>query len=136
MNTVLPWTESAAAGLPVVQRGEAMSRRDIYFISMAAEIVGLHAQTLRKYERLGLIALPRKDREFRLYSDEDIRRLQQIKRLVEDKGLNLAGLKLALRASDSLARLEELGHANLDARDLKRQLQAECRQLRELLGLD
>ena len=114
-----------------------MDRREpLYFISVAAEIVGLHAQTLRKYERLGLIEPPRTAGKIRLYSDEDIRRLRQIKYLVEDIGLNLAGLELALRASTLLERLEQLAKSDLDGQELKRRIDAECHQFRKLLGLD
>ena len=65
----------------------------------------MHPQTLRKYEREGLIAQPRTSGNLRLYSDRDIERLRQVKYLVEQRGLNLAGVQLALELT---ARLREM----------------------------
>ncbi|HEU0165288.1 MAG TPA: MerR family transcriptional regulator [Thermomicrobiales bacterium] len=65
-------------------------------ISVAARLVEMHPQTLRKYEREGLIAPSRTSGNLRLYSDSDIERLRQVKYLVEQRGLNLAGVQLAL----------------------------------------
>lgn len=77
----------------------------LYLISVAARIVGMHAQTLRKYEREGFLEPSRTDGHLRLYSREDLRRLRQIKRLVEDRGMNLAGVELALDLTDALRQL-------------------------------
>ncbi len=74
----------------------------LYIISVAARIVGMHAQTLRKYERAGFVLPSRTDGRLRLYSREDLRRLWQIKRLVELRGVNLAGVELALDLTDEL----------------------------------
>lgn len=67
----------------------------LYIISVAAQILDMHPQTLRKYERAGFVEPPRMG-VLRLYSQEDIARLRLIKYFVEDLGLNLAGVELAL----------------------------------------
>jgi MerR family transcriptional regulator/heat shock protein HspR len=82
-----------------------MDDEALYIISVAARMVGMHAQTLRKYERAGFLLPSRTDGRLRLYSREDLRRLRQIKRLVESRELNLAGVELALGLTDELLRL-------------------------------
>jgi MerR family transcriptional regulator/heat shock protein HspR len=77
----------------------------LFVISVAARLVEMHPQTLRKYEREGLIAPSRTQGNLRLYSDRDIERLRQVKYLVEKRGLNLAGVQLALELT---ARLRDL----------------------------
>ncbi len=67
-----------------------------YVISVAARLLHMHPQTLRKYERIGLIMPSRTVGMLRLYSEQDIVRLRLIKHLVEELGLNLAGVQLAL----------------------------------------
>ncbi|MBI4202218.1 MAG: MerR family transcriptional regulator [Chloroflexi bacterium] len=89
---------------PIISEGStlAMPRaRGVYMISVAAEILQMHPQTLRKYERAGFIEPPRSG-TLRLYSEEDIVRLQLIKHFVEDLGLNLAGVQLALDIANRL----------------------------------
>lgn len=77
----------------------------LFVISVAARLVQMHPQTLRKYEREGLIAPSRTQGNLRLYSDRDIERLRQVKYLVEDLGLNLAGVQIVL---DITRRLRDL----------------------------
>jgi MerR family transcriptional regulator/heat shock protein HspR len=79
----------------------------LFVISVAARLVEMHPQTLRKYEREGLIAPSRTSGNLRLYSDQDIERLRQVKHLVEDRGLNLAGVQLALEITGELRKLKE-----------------------------
>jgi MerR family transcriptional regulator/heat shock protein HspR len=74
-------------------------------MAVAARLTGMHPQTLRKYERAGLTSPKRPSGNQRLYSADDIDRLKRIQYLVEEKGVNVAGLELALRMTD---RLEEL----------------------------
>ena len=74
----------------------------VYVISVAARILAMHPQTLRKYERMGLLSPVRTVGMFRLYSEEDIARLRLIKHLVGDLGLNLAGVQLALSIFNGL----------------------------------
>ena len=79
----------------------------LFVISVAARLVEMHPQTLRKYEREGLIAPSRTQGNLRLYSDRDIEQLRQVKYLVEDRGLNLAGVQLALELTQRLRLLRE-----------------------------
>lgn len=79
----------------------------LFVISVAARLVEMHPQTLRKYEREGLIAPSRTQGNLRLYSDSDIERLRQVKYLVEQRGLNLAGVQLALELTRDLQRLRQ-----------------------------
>jgi MerR family transcriptional regulator, heat shock protein HspR len=74
----------------------------VFVISVAARLLEMHPQTLRKYEREGLIAPSRTTGNLRLYSDRDIERLRQVKYLVDERGLNLAGVQLALQLTHRL----------------------------------
>ena len=78
-----------------------------FVISVASRIVGVHAQTLRYYERVGLIWPSRSIGRQRLYSPADIERLRRIKALTEDMGVNLAGAEVALRLMGRLEHLEQ-----------------------------
>ena len=75
--------------------------RGIYLISMVAETLDMHPQTLRKYERAGFV-VPLRMGTLRTYSDEDVARLRLIKHFVDDMGLNLAGVELALSMTGNL----------------------------------
>jgi MerR family transcriptional regulator, heat shock protein HspR len=77
-----------------------------YVISIAARMVGMHAQTLRTYERLGLVEPKRSRGNIRLYSQADVARLRQVQRLVNDLGVNLAGVEVILRMSEKIQALE------------------------------
>jgi len=79
----------------------------VYVMQVAANLTGMHPQTLRKYEREGLLA-PSRRYMARLYSDEDIDRLKMIKQLVDEKGLNIAGIKLFLRIRDKLLEMKDM----------------------------
>jgi MerR family transcriptional regulator, heat shock protein HspR len=76
-----------------------------YMISIAAELVGMHPQTLRVYEAKGLVRPRRTPGNTRLYSDADLKRLRLIQRLTSELGLNLAGVETVLRLEDELKRL-------------------------------
>ncbi len=77
-----------------------------YVISIAARIVGVHMQTLRYYERTGLIQPSRSEGNIRLYSNHDIERLRQMKRLMDELGVNLAGVEVILHMGERLAEME------------------------------
>lgn len=77
-----------------------------FVISVAARMLGVHAQTLRSYERQGLVTPSRTKGRIRLYSLEDIQRAQLIRRLIEDLGVNLAGVEVILRLTDRIRDLE------------------------------
>ena len=77
-----------------------------YVISVAAKMVGVHAQSLRYYEKMGLIEPARSQGRIRFYSHRDIERLLQIKTLMDDLGINLAGVEVVLRLTEKIAELE------------------------------
>jgi len=81
------------------------SERPRYMISVAADLVGMHPQTLRIYEQKGLVRPKRTPGNTRLYSEADLERLRLIQRLTTDFGLNLAGVEVVLRLEDELRRL-------------------------------
>lgn len=81
----------------------------VYVISVAARIVGLHEQTLRMYEKRGLVVPKRTARNTRLYSLNDLKKLKLIKVLTQEKGVNLAGVRLILERIDDIDKaLQEL----------------------------
>ena len=84
-----------------------MDDRPRYMISVAAEIVGMHPQTLRMYENKGLVRPKRTPGGTRLYSERDLERLRAIQRLTTELGLNLAGVEHVLRLQDELMRMRE-----------------------------
>ncbi len=83
-----------------------MDDRPRYMISVAAELVGMHPQTLRVYETKGLVRPRRTPGNTRLYSEADLERLRLIQRLTTELGLNLAGVETVLRLQDELTRLQ------------------------------
>jgi MerR family transcriptional regulator, heat shock protein HspR len=110
---------------------------DLFFISVAARMLGMHPQTLRKYERLGLIQPSRTIGSMRLYSREELERLKVIKRLVDDGGINLAGVQRLLSIAEVVQRLRPLMRDDaLSARDGRRRLVHELDELSRMLGFD
>jgi len=96
-----------------------MPDRPRYMISVAADLVGMHPQTLRLYETKGLVRPGRTPGGTRVYSDSDVERLRLIQRLTTELGLNLAGVEHVLRLQDELNRMR----ARMDR--LERELRAE-----------
>ncbi len=80
--------------------------RPVYVISVAAELVEMHPQTLRLYERKGLIKPKRSSGKTRLYSERDIERLREIRRLTQELGVNLAGVEEIMRLRAELEALQ------------------------------
>ena len=78
-----------------------------YVISIAARLVGMHQQTLRYYERAGLIEPKRTSGNIRMYSNRDIQRIRQTQRLVDELGVNLAGVDIILRMSEQIQALQD-----------------------------
>ena len=103
----------------------------VYIISVAARILEMHPQTLRKYERIGLVRPSRTMGMLRLYSEEDVARLRLIKHLVVEMGLNLAGVQLALRLFNRLLRVKSQLR-NLQGDELKEALNE---SIDEMLGI-
>src|ERR1044071_5407029 len=111
-------------------------QQDLFLISMAADMLGMHPQTLRKYERIGLIQPSRTIGSMRLYSREELERLRLIKHLVDELGINLAGVQRLLSIAEVVQRIRPLmdeGALNTGAG--RRQLVTEMRRLNEALGL-
>lgn len=107
------------------------------FISMAARLLGMHPQTLRKYERLGLIQPTRTIGSMRLYSREELERLRLIKHLVDEIGINLAGVQRLLSIAEVLQRMRPLLRDGALARqDARRRLLQEMETLSEIVGID
>jgi len=88
-----------------------------FIISVAARMLGVHAQTLRYYERVGLLTPSRSRGRIRLYSRADLERIRQVQRLIEDLGVNLAGAEVIIDMSNRLRTLEAENEA------LRRELQ-------------
>jgi MerR family transcriptional regulator/heat shock protein HspR len=84
-----------------------MDDRPRYMISVAAELVGMHPQTLRIYEAKGLVRPKRTPGNTRLYSEADLERLRLIQRLTGQLGLNLAGVETVLRLEDELGKMQK-----------------------------
>jgi MerR family transcriptional regulator/heat shock protein HspR len=108
---------------------------ELYFISMAAELLGMHPQTLRKYERLGLIRPTRTIGSMRLYSRDELERLRLIKHLVDEAGVNLAGVQRLLSIADVVRRMRAVAATDRSSRTQIRRLAEELDRLSHLLGL-
>src|SRR6202521_6041643 len=109
---------------------------NVYFISAAARMLGMHPQTLRKYEQLGLVKPGRPLGSIRLYSREELERLRLIKHLVDEGGINLAGVQRMLSIAEVVQRIRPLMRDEpLSARDARR-LSQELDELTRMLGLD
>src|SRR5207237_7247468 len=92
-----------------------------FVISVAARLVGVHEQTLRYYERAGLVEPARSKGRIRLYSLHDLERVRQIRRLTDEMGVNLAGVEVIMRLTDRIRELDQ----NIE------RLETEVRHLRE-----
>ena len=108
---------------------------DLYFISMAARLLDMHPQTLRKYERLGLVRPSRTMGSMRLYSEDELERLRLIKHLVDEAGVNLAGVQRLLAIAESVQRMRPLMNEDAGRPDAKRRLASEIKRIAEMVGL-
>ena len=100
-----------------------------YMISVAAELVGMHPQTLRIYEAKGLVRPKRTPGNTRLYSELDLERLRLVQRLTTELGLNLAGVEVVLRLQDEVARLRRrIDRLERDSRDQVRSVHKQYRR--------
>ena len=110
---------------------------DLFFISMAARMLGMHPQTLRKYERLGLVQPTRTIGSMRLYSREELERLRLIKHLVDEGGINLAGVQRLLSIAAVVERIRPIMRdESLTGRDARRRLAQELDALTRMLGFE
>ena len=108
---------------------------DLYFISTAARLLDMHPQTLRKYERLGLVTPTRTLGSMRLYSRDELERLRVIKHLVEEAGINLAGVQRLLSIAESIQRIRPLMSQESARTDARRRIAQELKRISEMVGL-
>ena len=111
-------------------RETAQERQPRYVISVAAQILGVHPQTLRLYEREGLVEPKRTGGKIRLYSDYDIEKVRCIMRLTNDLGVNLAGAEAIIYMRERMLRM----HREMEA--IREQMEAEMREMRRELGME
>ena len=90
-----------------MKRKDVVPGRGVYMISVAAELAGMHPQTLRIYESRGLITPKRSSGNTRLYSQEDVERLRRIQELTTELGMNLAGVEKVFELEREMARMQE-----------------------------
>jgi MerR family transcriptional regulator/heat shock protein HspR len=102
-----------------------------FTISIAAEMVNVHAQTLRHYERIGLIAPKRSEGKIRYYTLEDIERLDMIKHLMEEEDVNLAGVKAILRLQQQVENIRADYEQQVEA--LRASYEAEIERLKNII---
>ena len=121
---------------PSVEDEAVIEMQGVYIISVAARILEMHPQTLRKYERLGLINPGRTIGMLRLYSADDIKKVRLIRHLSDELGLNLAGVEFALAAFDNMSAIKQRMSNRLDAMPAAQQVvQEEMDLLFESLSL-
>jgi MerR family transcriptional regulator/heat shock protein HspR len=111
---------------------------DLHLISSAAELLDMHPQTLRKYERLGLVQPARTLGSMRVYREDELDRLRLIKFMVDEAGINLAGVRRLLSIAEVALRLRPLLSADRASRasDLHAQVASEIDEIFRILGLD
>jgi MerR family transcriptional regulator/heat shock protein HspR len=108
---------------------------DLYFISMAARLLDMHPQTLRKYERLGLVRPTRTIGSMRVYSREELERLRLIKHLVDEAGINLAGVQRLLSIAEAVQRLRPLINQDVARPEARRRIALEIKRIGEMAGI-
>jgi len=107
-----------------------VKKRPVYMIGIAAELIGVHPQTLRVYEQKGILCPRKSIKNTRLYSQEDVERGQRIQELTQELGINLPGVKLLLGLEE---RVEELEEENRRLRlKLERQAEEHRRAIQEV----
>ena len=110
-------------------------RRGVYMISVAAELAGMHPQTLRIYENRGLITPRRSPKNTRLYSEEDVQRLRRIQQLTTELGMNLAGVERVFELEEQIVRMQRRmrnleRHAQRVQDDLRKEVERVRRSLK------
>ncbi len=110
----------------VAERGDRV-RRPLYMISVVADMLRVHPQTLRTYEREGLLRPSRTEGNTRLYSDEDVERVELILRLTKELGVNLAGVEVILNMRDRMQKMEQQVNQVMEA--FLRRVQTEFQDL-------
>jgi MerR family transcriptional regulator, heat shock protein HspR len=105
--------------------------RGVYMISVAAELAGMHPQTLRIYEARGLITPKRSPKNTRLYSDDDVQRLRRIQELTTELGMNLAGVEKVFELEERISRMDRrIRGLERQAERMQEELNAELERVR------
>src|ERR1051325_6271566 len=105
--------------------------RVVYMVSVAAELAGMHPQTLRIYETRGLITPKRSSGNTRLYSQEDVERLRRIQELTSGMGVNTAGVERVFELEQDLARMtERMARLQREAERMQQEMRAEIDRVR------
>jgi MerR family transcriptional regulator/heat shock protein HspR len=113
------------------RRRDLDPRRGVYMISVAAELAGMHPQTLRIYESRGLIQPKRSPKNTRLYSQEDVDRLRRIQELTSEMGMNLAGVEKVFELEEELDRMRRrMRSLERQAEKLEEEMAAEIDRVR------
>ena len=112
-----------------------MEETDLYFISMAARLLDMHPQTLRKYERLGLVRPTRTIGSMRVYSNDELERLRLIKHLVDEGGINLAGVQRLLSIAEAVQRIRPLMNQDSERPEAQAAHRAGDQTISEMVGL-
>ncbi|MSP78461.1 MAG: MerR family transcriptional regulator [Dehalococcoidia bacterium] len=99
------------------RRRATKAAEGVYVISVAARLLEMHPQTLRKYERAGLVSPSRTDGLLRLYSEQDIARLRMVKHLVDHWGMNLAGVEVTITLMDDMFIMQQRLQPFMDSND-------------------
>jgi len=115
-----------------------MPDADLYLISVAARMLDMHPQTLRKYERLGLVRPLRTLGSMRVYSRDELERLRVIKQLVDEDGINLAGVQRLLSIAEVVQKLRPMlsdPPSRQRGDDLRRQISQQMDEIARILGM-
>jgi len=115
-----------------------MSQTELYLISVAARMLDMHPQTLRKYERLGLVRPIRTGGSMRVYTRTELDRLRLIKQLVDEDGINLAGVRRLLSIAEAVGKVRPLLRepaARQRPDDLRRQVAQQLDEIARILGV-
>jgi MerR family transcriptional regulator, heat shock protein HspR len=111
--------------------------RPVYMISVAAELAGMHPQTLRIYEQKGLIEPNRSPKGTRLYSQEDVDRLRRIQELTTQLGMNLAGVERVFELETELAQMRRrMDRMERRAEQMREEFEAEVARVRQSFRFD
>jgi MerR family transcriptional regulator/heat shock protein HspR len=117
------------------EEGGEQELKGVYIISVAARLLEMHPQTLRKYERLGLVSPSRTIGMLRLYSEEDIQKLRLIRYLEETLGLNLAGVEFTLNLLNHLLEMQQRLTQMVEAEEFFGDIEREMARLFRNLNL-
>ena len=115
----------------MARKGQPDRNQGVYMISVAAELAGMHPQTLRIYEARGLITPKRSAGKTRLYSQEDVERLRRIQELTSEMGMNLAGVEKVFELEEELEKMQtRMDKLKAQQEDLERQMATEIENVK------